>query len=165
MKFNYPSLRRFHEIDGFTISGNDGISEALSDGTCDIFILSKHTWEFTEARWAQCETMWLGVSKSLAAPLSYWLGNVLEAGALGKAFEEYTPIPRCAEHKNNNNVNSSVEPIGIESMTAPLLILGAGICFGMIYKGVKSSRQHIKNEAEIVIEDSLCIYYDSTKLN
>ena len=151
----FPSLRRFHQ---FPV--REEVPIALSNGTCDIYLESKHSWEFKEELWGDCKTMWLGdfvlsfkvgwpVSLPLLAPMNYWVGRGLEVGALDVAFRKFSPIPGCVEPVENNQVGPSVNPIGVESMTAPLLLLGSGICFGMIYKFLKSSTNHMTGEEEI----------------
>ena len=150
----YKSL---HHTKEFSFDDEEDVPKALLNGTCDIFVTSKYTWDIDDKYWGQCETMWLGdfvfsfkvgwpVSQAVLEPLTYWLGRGVEAGALEEALRKFAPMPRCVQP--TTVVTSTTKPIGVESMTAPLLLLGAGIGFGMIYKGAKRSKKYLEREKE-----------------
>ena len=158
----YTSLRIFDEI---SVDEQIEVPQALTNGTCDVMAVSKHTWDFKEDFWGECETQWLGdfvlsfkvgwpVSLPLLAPMNYWLGRGLEAGALNVAFNKYSPLPRCTEPTMDLKASHLVDPIGVESFTAPLMLLGGGIAFGLILKCVKGSRKLMKRNREIENETS-----------
>ena len=136
---------------------------ALSNDMCDIYVESRHTWDFNEQLWGKCETMWLGdvafafkvgwlVSATLSESVTFWLDVALQNGAIDRSLHKYKPLYRCDEGVDRNDVNDSTEQISVKSMTGPLLLLGAGVAFGICYKGVKSlrgldgSKRHLERE-------------------
>ena len=163
----YPSFKRFHEID---MDSLHEVPIALSNDMCDIYVESRHTWDFNEQLWGKCETMWLGdvsfafkvgwpVSATLSESVTFWLGVGLENGVLDTSLHKYKPLYRCDEGVDRNDVDDSTEQIGVKSMTGPLLLLGAGIAFGIFYKGLKDFKD-LKSplkHLEILSEGSVAV--------
>lgn len=154
LKELYPSLRRFQEF------ADDEIAEvpnALSNGTCDVYVESKYTWKVNPLYWGDCGTMWLGdtlfsfkvgwpVSLAVSESITYWLSWSLENGAFDEAMEKYEPIPRCVEPVNTDDGDEDTQQIGVKSMAGPLLILSVGIIFGVINKAWNESHAHVRKD-------------------
>ena len=147
IKNQYPSLSNIQSID---LDHIEEIPKALSNGTCDVFLESKQTWNFLDKLSGNCETMWLGefvfsvkigmpVSLEYSESINYWFSNVLETEGFETFFMKYIPKPKCIETIVGNDENSSIQQIGVNSMAGPLVILGIGIAFAMFYKIVQSS--------------------------
>lgn len=149
LKKKYPRLRNVQE---FVRKELPEVPIALSNGTCDMYVESKYSWDLTEELWgSDCETMWIGdfelsfkvawpVSTSHSEPIAFWLGQVLEGGGYDDAFEKNAPQQRCFQPITPTVANSSTKQIGVKSMTGPLVILGIGIAFGAALKVMKLSK-------------------------
>lgn len=137
----YPLLHRHQMVD----NGPKEVPLLLANGTCDIYIGSKDSWSFIEDFWGDCETMFLGdvvldykvswpVSKRVSKPISYWLGKSLGRKSFFEIQEKYLPINRCDDSRIPQEAVTSAARLSVSSMAGPLLILGGGIAFGLIYK-------------------------------
>ena len=152
IKKQYSSLENALDVD---MNHIEDIPQALSNGTCDVFLQSKQMWDFNKKYWGNCETMWLGdfvlsfkvampVSLAYSEAMSYYVGRSVESGEFDTALRRYEPNPRCIESKDSNNADKSTEQLGVKSMAGPLVILGMGIFLAMFCKFVKYSKKHRK---------------------
>ena len=155
MSKHYPSLRRFK---GFGVSSMEEIPIALSNGTCDLYIESKESWDFNNKLWGNCESMWLGdflfsnkvawpVAVAFSEPINYWLGRSLESRSLDNARQNFLPPSQCIGLVKNNGADKSTEHLGVKSMPDPLIFLRIGIAFAIFYKCVKSSKTYQNRES------------------
>ena len=139
MKETFPGSK----ID-INFDSNLDLVKALADGTCDAAIISKFANKMDISSFGRCNTMFVGntiksfkvawpVSISISEPITYWIGTGVEVGGFDAVVLRYTPPPVCSISDGVSGASTEVTRINVASMAGPLIILGAGITFGLSY--------------------------------